>query len=379
MHHEDAYSWSKYLKTNFLLKDQFRKKYKYILQNDEYLGETLYSKSVDLDNGENIKIILEPKLLKLKAQMAKQLQDLVYGFIFLILLSLPLAYFFSLLPTRLESQVKELNEELKNKVNKKIKELENLNKNLENMVTEKVTQVRQKDNLLIKQSRQAAMGEMIGNIAHQWRQPLNALSLTVQKIKIFHDNEMLTSEKLNKAVEKSTMLINKMSTTIDDFRNFFRTDKVKEKFQLIDAINETLELLEASLRHNNIDINMIEDKSIILLGYKNELEQVLLNIINNAKDAMIENSTPIPKIEIKTFITNNDINIEISDNAGGIPKDIIDKIFDPYFTTKEQGKGTGIGLYMSKMIIETNMDGKIHVENSDYGAIFTIKIKRDNS
>jgi len=242
--------------------------------------------------------------------------------------------------------------------------------------TKRVLELREKDRMIIQQSKLASMGEMIGNIAHQWRQPLNALSLTVQKVKMLYDHDMLTDEKLDKSVEKSKMLINGMSATIDDFRNFFKSDKVKKIFTLNDAIDETLLLLEASLKSHDIKVDITNtDAKIELLGYKNKLEQVLLNIINNAKDALIENKILNSKIEIRTFSSQENITIEIFDNAGGVPKNIIDKIFDPYFTTKEQGKGTGIGLYMSRMIVETNMDGKLSVSNSENGAKFTIKIK----
>ena len=265
------------------------------------------------------------------------------------------------------------------------KKVEEINKILKQRVEKDLEIIRKKDSILIQQSRQAAMGEMIGNIAHQWRQPLNALGLTVQKIKMFYDEDMLTSQNLDKSIDKSIMLINKMSTTIDDFRNFFKTDKLKKEFNVKEAIDEVLNLIDASLNNNNITMDISNvDENTILLGYKNELEQVLLNIINNAKDALVEqnicdksDSTSChqkPKIEIKTSLLKDNIYIVIADNAGGIPHDIINKIFEPYFTTKGQGKGTGIGLYMSKMIIENNMDGELSVQNSEDGAIFTIKL-----
>jgi C4-dicarboxylate-specific signal transduction histidine kinase len=168
-----------------------------------------------------------------------------------------------------------------------------------------------------------------------------------------------------------------MSSTIDDFRNFFKVDKVKRNFIVNEAIDSTLELLEGSFKHNNIAVDKeYQYEKIELLGHKNELEQVLLNIINNAKDALLQNHIKNAKIDIKLESTSQKILINIVDNAGGIPSDIIDKIFDPYFTTKEQGKGTGIGLYMSKMIIETNMNGKIEVQNINNGASFIIKIPK---
>ena len=239
--------------------------------------------------------------------------------------------------------------------------------------------IKSQESMLILQSRQAAMGEMIGNIAHQWRQPLNALGLIIQKIKMYHDEDILTSGNLDKSVDKSKMLIDKMSTTIDDFRNFFKTDKIKEEFNINDAIDNTLTLIESGLENHNIQIDIINiDKNLNIIGYKNELEQVFLNIINNAKDALVDNKIDNSKIEIRVFLVKKFISIEICDNAGGIPKNIINRVFEPYFTTKEQGKGTGIGLYMSKMIIENNMDGILSVKNNKKGACFTMKFLKEN-
>ena len=274
----------------------------------------------------------------------------------------------------------ELLSRVKNALNLKlnIDNYKELSKTLDDRVKQEIEKNRQKEQLLIHQSKMAGMGEMIGNIAHQWRQPLNALGLGIQKIKMLYDADMLTEEKFNQSVKKSNMLIKKMSETIDDFRNFFKVDKEKQNFRLEDAIDDTLELLDASLKVNNIEVIVLhQDDGINVFGYKNELEQVLLNIVNNAKDALMENNIQNSKIEIKTLKLDDDVLVEISDNAGGIPEDIIDKIFDPYFTTKEQGKGTGVGLYMSKTIIETNMSGSLSVSNSENGAKFTIKIKSE--
>ncbi|MEA3354043.1 MAG: cache domain-containing protein [Campylobacterota bacterium] len=237
---------------------------------------------------------------------------------------------------------------------------------------------KQKDSILIQQSKMAAMGEMIGNIAHQWRQPLNALSLTVQKIKMYHDNGKLDDEMMEKSITKSKTLIKKMSSTIDDFRDFFRVDKQKAPFNIKQAIEETIELLDASLKNNNIkvDISTLKDTSEYI-GFKNEFEQVILNIINNAKDSLTQNNISDPVIEVTCYEKDQHIFVEIADNAGGVPSDIINKIFEPYFTTKDQGSGTGIGLYMSKMIIENNMGGTIEVQNKKDGACFTITLLKE--
>ena len=283
-----------------------------------------------------------------------------------------------------QNKLNSLNETLEIEVDTKTlqlkaanQKLKDMNKDLENKVDKAIQDIREKDNILIQQSKMASMGEMIGNIAHQWRQPLNALSLTIQKIKMYHEEDLLTSEQLNKSIDKSKMLITKMSTTIDDFRNFFKTDKSKSKFKILDVIKDSLEIIGASLKSHNIAVELKSINHISIYGFKNELEQALLNILNNAKDVLIERKIDNPLITIE--VKDNDLNISIMiyDNAGGIDEEIINDIFNPYFTTKDQGQGTGIGLYMSQMIIQNNMHGNIKVNNTQEGACFTIELKKE--
>ncbi len=236
----------------------------------------------------------------------------------------------------------------------------------------------QKDALLIQQSKMAAMGEMIGHIAHQWRQPLNALGLTLQKIRMYHEEGILTTAELDKSINKSKMLIDKMSATIDDFRNFFKLDKKKERFNILVAINNTLALLEASFKYHNITVTVkTPEEHVMFEGLRNELEQVILNLLNNAKDALIENNIPNPTITIEIKEDSEQIRIEVRDNGGGIEPTILSRVFEPYFTTKDQGKGTGIGLYMSKVIIEKNMNSTIKVVNTGEGACFCITLAKE--
>ena len=252
--------------------------------------------------------------------------------------------------------------------------LEKINKNLESLVADEVAKNRQKDAILIKQSRQAAMGEMISNIAHQWRQPLNNLGITIQDTKMAWGYGEIDDKYLDNMVSASMKQIKYMSQTIDDFRGFFKPDTQKATFNLHSTIMRVQNLIFASL--NAYDIEFVTDipEDISIYGYENELIQVLLNIIGNSKDAALDNNTHKPKVEIKAEKKRDGSTISILDNAGGIPENIIDKVFDPYFTTKEQGKGTGIGLYMTKTIIEDNMGGKISVENSKDGAVFVIEL-----
>ncbi len=218
------------------------------------------------------------------------------------------------------------------------------------------------------------MGEMIGNIAHQWRQPLNALSLVMQNIKFSYEIGDLDDEFMERSSNKVDLLTKNMSKTIDDFRNFFKPNKGKEKFCLDEIVYETLSLIESTFEHHNIKIEKEIIKGVKVYGFPNEFLHTLLNILNNAKDAFEENN--IANRIVVLVVDKNDKEgiIKIQDNAGGIPKDIQNKIFEPYFTTKEEGKGTGIGLYMSKIIIEKNMDGELLNKNINGGTIFTIKL-----
>lgn len=254
------------------------------------------------------------------------------------------------------------------------KELVALNKNLESRIQQELLINREKELLLFKQSKQAAMGEMIGNIAHQWRQPLNAIAIIVQNFKDAYEYGDLNSEYIDAKIKKTMDIIQYMSSTIDDFRNFFKSDKEMIKFSLIDTIKKALSFVENSFNHNNITIITDLSTDILIEGYLNEYTQVLLNILSNAKDALLENKVHKATVWIKLFEQNGKSCISIKDNAGGISATILDKIFEPYFSTKEQGKGTGIGLYMSKLIIEKNMNGRLLARNSDQGAEFIIEV-----
>ena len=236
-------------------------------------------------------------------------------------------------------------------------------------------ELQKKDALIFQQSKLAAIGEMIGNIAHQWRQPLNSIGVTMMKLELNSDNDNLTKEIVSDTIDKTNSIVSHMSKTIDDFRNFFSPTKSKSEFLIRDNIESVLSLIIPQLTVHNININIIGNRDIKVFGYENELKQVLINIVSNAKDAIVNNNINVDgliKIEIESDEEN--LTIKISDNAGGIPSTIIDKVFDPYFTTKFKSQGTGLGLYMSKIIIEKNMKGSLVVQNDNDGAIFTIQI-----
>ena len=231
------------------------------------------------------------------------------------------------------------------------------------------------DRQLMQQARYAQMGEMIGNIAHQWRQPLNTIGLIIQKIKFYNDNDFLDDKKLNSSIEKSMDIINGMSKTIDDFRNFFIPNKEKEIFSLKDLFKDTYSILEDIFEENLIDFKIeMQDNDLKIEGYRNELSQVILNLISNSKDVLIEKESTSSFVQLTAKKVNKNIFITCCDNGGGINDDILDKVFNPYFTTKDEGKGTGIGLYMSKEIIEKHMGGKMSVFNTGDGVCFSIEL-----
>lgn len=245
-----------------------------------------------------------------------------------------------------------------------------LNDTLEQRIAEALAKNRDKDHLLIQQSRLAAMGEMVNNIAHQWRQPLNALSLVLANIKDELDRDEPDKQGMEEWMQHGYRLIDKMSSTIDDFRGFFRPNREKARFSLVKAVADAVALVQSSFKHQNIEICCEEMQDVSADGYPNEFSQVLLNLLNNAKDALQQKRVAQGRVAIRVYSDGGHCLVEVSDNGGGIADEIIPKIFDPYFTTKDSG--TGIGLYMSKMIMQ-NMGGSIEVRNGSEGAVFTLK------
>ncbi|MEI6702027.1 MAG: cache domain-containing protein [Deltaproteobacteria bacterium] len=256
----------------------------------------------------------------------------------------------------------------------KQQQLEALNDSLEESIANSLHEIRQKDQMLIQQSRQAAMGEMINSIAHQWRQPLNNLGLIMQNIEISFRMGKLTLEEMSVENAKAMDTILFMSRTIDDFRYFFRDDKQKSILSVNNLLNRTLALVSAGFQHQHISMDIEVHDTVTAFGYPNEYSQVILNVLNNAKDVLTERMVSAPRIRIRAFAQEGRSVVTIGDNGGGIDEDIIPKVFDPYFSTKEVGKGTGIGLYMSKVIIEQNMGGSLTARNFDGGAEFRIEL-----
>ena len=261
--------------------------------------------------------------------------------------------------------------------------LKRLNKRLNDKVKQEIEKNNQQHQLMNQQAKMASMGEMIGNIAHQWRQPLSLISVTATGIKFKKEFGNLSDKEFNEAVESINDSAQFLSKTIDDFRNFYDDNKTKSSFYIKDTIEKTFKLISAQFTNKNITI-IQNIENIQIRTIENELLQVLMNILSNAQDAL-DNLKKERMIFIDTYSKNDHLIIEIKDNANGIDHDILPKIFDPYFTTKHQAQGTGIGLYMSQQMIVNHMEGQITVRNEEYhhnyikckGAVFTLEIPLD--
>ena len=268
-----------------------------------------------------------------------------------------------------------LNSQLEEKVRQRTQELVDKNEHLQQEIISR----KQKEQMLIQQSKMAAMGEMISAISHQWRQPLNMLSLQLQDVYFKFNLGKLSHDDMENANEKANSLIQFMSQTIDDFRNFFSPEKEHKPFDVRVAINETLFLVQSILKNNNINVN-IKGGGVKALGLQNEFKQVLLNLFNNSKDAIVEHyQKDAPNkgnIDIDIKENNEYYCVHFTDTGGGIPEHLLDQIYEPYFTTKSSDEGTGIGLYMSKMIIEQNMNGKIDVNILENGTEFVLRLPK---
>lgn len=239
--------------------------------------------------------------------------------------------------------------------------------------------LREQEELMIQHSKMAAMGEMIEVIAHQWRQPLNISSLGISKIQMERELGLIKDEDETRTLNQIAQQIELLSNTIDDFRSFFKKDKEKQRVFLNDIIDEVRSLLGSTLKHRGITCRVNHRAPIQVELYTNELKQVLLNIVNNAKDAIASTDPEEKTITIETSREGPRAVIRICDSGGGIAPQIIERIFEPYFTTKPELQGTGIGLYLSRIIIEKNMQGSIYAENSGKGACFVITLPADTA
>ncbi len=247
-----------------------------------------------------------------------------------------------------------------------------INAELEQRIQEEVSKNLEKDRLLAHQTRLAAMGEMLRDIAHQWRQPLNSIALIVQSIGMEFDAGELNRESLQQQIQQTLTTVSYLSDTINLFRNFYQPEQAPAPFSLKAAVESAIAMLSPGIEAGGIRLStdLVADRELV--GYRNEFVNAVINIMNNAREAILEQRPEKPAIRIRLYQNGHQTLLTISDNGGGVPDAIRDKIFDPYFTTKFKSQGTGIGLYMVQTIIESSMGGSITFRNQNGGAEFTI-------
>lgn len=252
------------------------------------------------------------------------------------------------------------------------KALVELNLTLEERIADEVEKNREKDQQLMHQSRLASMGEMISMIAHQWRQPLSAISSTAQGLSLKLSFNKFDAELFTCKLDDINKYAQHLSQTIDDFRQFFKPSKEKKETTTEEIILKVLGIIKTALENKNIILITHFEANISIATYPNELMQVILNLIKNAEDILYDNRVNNPWIKIITYKTDMTLCISVSDNGGGVPSDILPRIFEPYFSTKAKKDGTGLGLYMSQKIVEEHCGGILQVLNTQDGAVFTI-------
>jgi signal transduction histidine kinase len=288
-------------------------------------------------------------------------QTSTYMLIFLIGL---IFFFISMVLFTIFTHFKNLHNYLEENISRKTKELRLLNASLENRIKKEVENSRKKDNIMFQQARLASLGEMLQNIAHQWRQPLGALMMIIQSFESKFALGKLDRDFINSRVADAHLLSQNMSDTLEDFRTFFNPNKSKKNFSIKNVIQKSIDLSKYQLEREEIEISLSLKDDLEVFGFKNELIHVLLNLIGNSKDILSSQKSldkKIIRIIAKESIER--VYINVIDNGGGIKNDIIPKVFDPYFTTKHQSVGTGVGLYMSKQMVEKHMQGHIWCKN----------------
>jgi signal transduction histidine kinase len=344
-------------------------------ENRNYLTE-LQAKQTLSEKEDKIDTLEQQNQLK----RMKLEQNALYRRLFIVFLVILVLIIYMLI--RWAKNKHRMNQQLSNK-NKEIarqhqdleqaySKLKELQLTLETKVEKAVKELREKEQMLIMQSRQAAMGEMIGNIAHQWRQPLSAVAVIVQDLEDSYTEGELDDDYLNNSIDKVMDQLQYMSRTIDDFRNFFSPNKQPLIFSIKHVVNKLLRFTEVSFRHSNIEVELEIQADPHIEGFPNEYSQVVLNIMNNAREILKKNRKVNRVVKICLKEENEKSVLTISNNGGKIQRELLPKIFEPYFTTKEEG--TGLGLYMSQTIIEKNMKGKLLVSNIKDGAEFKIII-----
>ncbi len=336
------------------------------IQKEETILASIIQKSLEALSPNEIRKIVQ------SWHMTRYHKQVDYG---LLIQIMSVAVLILLVMYYYQRKIKRFNFELEKKVDEKTKELRELNEKLEALVQEKVEEIVQKDRLLAVQSKQAIMGEMITMIAHQWRQPLNTLTLQISNLQLRRMmGEKFDIEEYDQTLEQISKTVTYLSETIDDFQTFFHPDRKLSKINIKELVDKAVNFVRPRLKGKGIQIEIFVEENIEVNVYINELIQVLLNILNNAIDALLECEKEEKRISIYVQVDEN-VKISIKDTACGIDEELIERLFEPYFSTKGKN-GTGLGLYMSQMIIQKQFGGDIHVKSSKLGSIFIIEFPK---
>lgn len=368
-----------------------------VIESADALFNKLYNKESN-DYKADIKELIEKSIvinqmisnvisLRLKIAMIKNsTTNVIYKLTLVILMVFMFVVIFTtlFLSNLVLNYVKNINHELQIAIDQKTKELQEINHNLETTIQYEIEQSRQKDRVMYQQARLASMGEMIQNIAHQWRQPLNSLTLLIQSFRVKFKSNKLDEQFIETQTEDGLRIAKNMSATIENFRNFFQLNRGKSDFSIMTSIQDSIKIISHSLKQKNIIIETKINEDVNFYGHENAFTQVILNLIKNAYDAIVSQNIQNGRCEIDLNIDKDNVYIHFKDNAGGVKAENMNKIFEPYFTTKHRSVGTGIGLYMTKQIIERQMYGTISASNANwigkfsqesyYGAIFLIEL-----
>ena len=355
---EDGESFVKYAykKTNGKIAEKISFFY-YIEDLDWILAKGVYVDDIQND-------ILQKKK-EIQGQLFKIIHENIIIFAFFTIIMIIITYFIG-------QRIAKILKNKDRRVRSTTKELARLNRTLDQKVKEEIEKNKEKEQLLMQKSKFIALGEMISLIAHQWRQPLSEIGAIIMNLQMHDRVNKLDSKTLSLKTKEIETILHYMSTTIDDFRYFFKPNRKKQAFKINESIQRVLKITSPMLKEHNIKVIIDVSENITINSYQNELEQVLLNLISNAKDALVHDKIEDPQIKI-SLEKKEYVSLMIWDNASGIEEMLLDKIFEPYFTTKDEAQGTGIGLYMSKIIIENNMKGKLKINSSPEGSCFIIE------
>lgn len=351
------YYWNKPKEKEKIKKLSFVKLYK---EWNWVIGTGIYMDEIQ-------KVIITKKK-RLEEKIDKYI-EVTIGITILLLL------FMSFLSVMVSQKINKTFKGYQDKVHKKELKLKDLNQNLHSKIALALKEAQEKDRAMLHQSRLARMGKMLNMISHQWRQPLSQLAGIMMELETTVAFKKANNQFVLTCASDATKIIQFMSLTIDDFKNFFKPSKEKEDFLLDKACSNALSIVQASLNDYGIAIDISFDKKIIVNGYAREFSQVILNLLLNSRDVFEDKKVNDPRISLSTKQTDDYVYITVEDNAGGITEENINIIFEPYFTTKSSSKGTGLGLYMSKMIIEKNMNGQLSARNENNGAVFEIILR----